>query len=481
MLSLHSRDKPARGGGGISLFGPASFYGQALSIAVAVMLQQFLMNLVSLVDNFMVAGLGDAMMGAVNVANQLNFVYMVVINTFCMAGGIFLSQYRGAGSQEGMRQAFRFKVLSALSVSILYLMLCQAFPEALLSMMSGGNSDRTEIVRHGSRYLRIVSISVIPFSLSAAMGSALRETGRTKTPLAFSLVGTALNTFFNWVLIYGNLGAPRMDVAGAAIATVIARCVELLCYLVYMAGGKPEFRVKPFDMPRIDKGVFAAIFRRSGMMVLTEFVWVMSETVTAAIYNGRGGAETVAGLAAAWTIGNLFFFAFNGIHTATSVIVGSTLGADKLEKARAQARWIQSGAIVLGICVAGIEIASLGIIPLVFGNLSSAARAVTVAQVIAVSAYMPLWTLLNAQFAVSRSGGDAFMGFIVDVLGNIGLYVPLSIVLARFTGLGPVSIFVFVKLTDIPKTIAAAWWLRKERWLVNLAKKRPAAGETREA
>jgi putative MATE family efflux protein len=477
MPSVPSEEKPGRGGGGIPLFGPASFYRNALSIALAVMLQQFLMNLVSLVDNFMVAGLGDSMMGAVNVANQLNFVYMVVISTLCTAGGIFLSQYRGAGSREGMRQAFRFKVLSALGVSVLYLILCQAVPEAMVSMMSGGNSAREEIVRHGSRYLRIVSLSWLPMGLSAAMGSALRETGRTKIPLAFSLVGTALNTFLNWVLIYGNLGAPRMEVAGAAIATVIARGAELLCYLVYMAKGKPEFGVSPLRMLKIDKGIFAAIIRRSGMMVFTEFTWVMSETVTAAIYNGRGGAETVAGLAAAWTIGNLFFFAFSGIHTATSVIVGSTLGADKLDKARAQARWIQSGAIVLGICVAGIEVSSLGIIPLVFGNLSAEARAVTTGQVLAVSAYMPLWTLLNAQFAVSRSGGDTFMGFIVDVIGNLGLYVPLSLILARFTSMGPVMIFAFVKLTDIPKTIAAALWLRKERWLVNLAKKRPAAGE----
>jgi len=463
--------------GKIPLFGPGSFYANAMSIAVAAMLQQFLMSLVSLVDNFMVAGLGDSMRGSGNVSNQITFVYIVVVNTLCAAGGIFLSQYRGAKNPEGMRQAFRFKALMAFGISSIYLILCQALPSILLAAMSGGNADKASLVLHGTRYLRIVSWAALPLGLSAAMGSALRETGRTSIPLAFSLVGTATNTFLNWILIYGNLGAPRLDVAGAAIATVIARCVELLCYVVYMIRARPEFIVGPMRIFKIDKRVFASILGRSGMMVATEFTWVMSETVTSAIFNGRGGAETVAGLAAAWTIGNVFFFAFSGIHTATAVIVGSTLGADRLDKARAQARWIFSGAVVLGVFVAAIEACSLALIPLVFGNLSPEARWLTVRQVLAVAAYMPLWTLLNAQFAVSRSGGDTFMGFIVDVLGNVFLFVPATILLAKLTDFGPVAIFALVKLSDIPKTLSAAWWLRKERWLVNLAKANTVEGE----
>jgi putative MATE family efflux protein len=460
---------------GIPLLGPASFYSRAFSIALAVMLQQLLMNMVSLVDNFMVAGLGDARMGAINVANQINFVYMVVINTLCAAGGIFLSQYRGAGDREGMRQAYRFKAIAALGVSALHLVLCQCFPEALISAMSAGNAARAEIVRYGSEYLRIVSIAWLPLGLSAATGSALRETGRTRTPMAFSMVATGLNTFLNWILIYGNLGAPRLETAGAAIATAVARCAEAFCFIVFMVRGKPEFGVSPGRFLKIDKGVFSAIFRRSWMMVFTEFTWVMSETVTAAVYNGRGGAETVAGLAASWTIGNLFFFAFGGIHTATTVIVGSTLGADQLDKARAQAKWIFSGAVILGVCVALVEASSLWVVPLVYGRLSHDARAVTLRQVLAIASFMPLWTLLNAQFAIARAGGDTFMGFIVDVLGNVLLYVPAALLLAHFTRLGPVEIFILVKLSDIPKTIAAGLWLRRERWLVNLAKKTPAA------
>ena len=85
------------------LFGPASFYKKALLIALPVMLQMLIQNMVSLIDNFMVSGLGDVKMSGVNISGQILFVFMVLLNTICTAGGIFMSQYYGAGDKRGMR------------------------------------------------------------------------------------------------------------------------------------------------------------------------------------------------------------------------------------------------------------------------------------------------------------------------------------------------------------------------------------------
>lgn len=92
--------------------GTASFYRRALSIALPVMAQLLIMNLVSLIDNFMVAGLGDIKMSGVNIAGQINFVFMIFVNSICIAGGIFMSQFKGAQDSEGMRQTFKFKIIS---------------------------------------------------------------------------------------------------------------------------------------------------------------------------------------------------------------------------------------------------------------------------------------------------------------------------------------------------------------------------------
>lgn len=452
------------------LFGPPSFYGEALGIVVPVMLQQLITSMISLVDNFMVAGLGDAKMAGVNVANQINFVWLVVVNTACMAGGIYLAQHRGAKNPGGMRQAFRFKLILTLGISGLHLLLCLVFPEALISLMLGGNSQGADIVREGALFLRLSALGSLPFAVSASIASSFRDVGRTKVPLAVSSVAALLATGLNWLLIYGRLGLPRLEVEGAALATVIARLVECLAFLFWLARLRPDFLFKPARLLAIDRGLFGEMLGRSGAMFFSETAWVVSETIITAIYNGRGGAETVAGMAAGWTVANIFFLVFPAIHTATAVLVGSTLGAGRLEEARARGRWILSGSFVFGAAAGIVALLSTAIVGLVFGNLSPAARSITVGLITVIGSYLPLWALLNGQFALSRSGGDTAMGVWVDVGVTYLVFIPLAFALARFTGMGPVLLFATAKLSDFPKAAVAQWWLNKERWIRNLAR-----------
>lgn len=452
-------------------FGPASFYREALGIAVPVMLQALITSLVSLVDNFMVAGLGDVKMAAVNVANQLNFVYIVLVNIACMAGGIFLSQHRGAGDAEGMRQSLRFKILIATAVAVAYTAICLLSAESLIGLMLIGNAERAPIIEEGARYLRSVCPSFIPLALSGALGSSFRDIGKTGSPLIVSSAAALANTFLNWVLIYGNLGAPRLEVAGAAIATDIARLAEAASFFIIVSVKKPSFSFPPRQLFRLDRGLFGEILKRSWMMFFSEIGWVLSETVITAIYNGRGGSETVAGMAAGWTIANIFFMVFGAVVTATSVIVGSTLGAGRLEEAKTKARWITYGSTIFGVAVGAAAAASTFLIPIVFGNLSAEARVITRGIVLVIASYIPLWTLLNAQFAISRAGGDTLMGLWVDVGVTYTLFIPAAFALAWWTSLGPVALFAIAKLSDIPKAIVAFWWLAKDRWVKNLAAK----------
>jgi putative MATE family efflux protein len=449
--------------------GPASFYREALGIAIPVMLQALITSMISLVDNFMVAGLGDVKMAAVNVANQINFIYIVVVNVACMAGGIYLSQHRGAGDDEGMRQSLRFKLLVALGVSALHTALCLLAPEALIGFMLGGNAEGGEIVKEGSRFLKEVAPSFAPIAIASSLATSYRDVGRARMPLAVSSVAAAICTFLNWVLIYGNLGAPRLEVSGAALATDIARLVEAGTFVAVVAIGKPAFSFRLRALFRLDRSLFRSILGRSWMMFFSEIGWVLSETIITAIYNGRGGAQTVAGMAAGFTIANIFFMAFGAVVTATSVIVGSTLGAGRLDEARMKARWIVYGSSIFGAFVGAIAAASTFLIPIVFGNLSPAARGITRGLVLVIASYIPLWTLLNAQFALSRAGGDTVMGLWVDVGVTYAVFIPAAFALAWWTGVGPVALFAIAKISDFIKAAVAFWWLSKEKWVRNLA------------
>jgi Na+-driven multidrug efflux pump len=188
-----------------------------------------------------------------------------------------------------------------------------------------------------------------------------------------------------------------------------------------------------------------------------------------ALYNGRGGAEVVAGMAAGFTIANIFFLLFGGIWTTSSVLVGGSLGAGKLDEARRRGEWIKSGSLVAGCVVAVVGAgAALILIPLVFSNLTFAARNISLGLVFVILAYMPLWGPLNAQFAITRAGGDTALGMYVDVSVNTLLFVPGIFVLAFLTRLSPVAMYAILKLTDIVKYFMARHWYKKERWVKNL-------------
>jgi putative MATE family efflux protein len=453
------------------IFGPFSFYREALSIALPVMLQQLIMSMVSLIDNFMVAGLGDISMAAVNVANQINFIYIVIINAICGAGGIYLAQFKGAGDASGMGHAYRFKVLFALSISSVFFALCWILPEQMIAMMTMGNAAQKEIIAIGAGYLRLTSFTLFPMAVSSAIGTSFREIGLPKVPLVISAAATLVNTTGNWFLIYGNLGAPRLETSGAAVATIIARAFELTVFLIYLRVRPAPFFVGFRGLFRIDKRLIRNILAKSGMMFLSEASWISSETIMTALYNGRGGAEVVAGMAAGWTIANIFFLLFGGIFTTTAVVIGGALGAGKLEEARIRADWIKSGAVAAGCIIAVLGAAATTfLIPLVFSNLTAQARSISLGLVWVILIYLPLWALLNAQFAISRAGGDTAMGMYADVSVNTLLFIPGAFILALCTSLNPVAMFALLKLSDIAKYYVARHFLKKERWIRNLTK-----------
>jgi putative MATE family efflux protein len=456
----------------IKHLGPWSFYREALAIAVPVMLQQLVMSMVSLIDNFMVAGLGDVSMAAVNVTNQINFIFIVIVNAVCGAGGIYLAQFNGAKDADGMRHAYRFKVILVCGVAAVYFVLCWLIPHRMLAMMTMGNAAQDEIIDIGVQYFRLISFTLFPMAISSAIGSSFREMGNPKIPLIISSAATVVNTVGNWFLIYGNLGAPRLEVTGAALATILARLVELAVFLIYVSGshkGKAPFFVGFHKIFQVNRRLMTEILAKSGMMFLSEASWVSSETIMTALYNGRGGAEVVAGMAAGWTIANIFFLLFGGIWTTSTVLVGGSLGAGRLDEARKRGNWITSGAIAAGciIAVTGAGAATL-LIPVVFSNLTDAARHISLGLVYIIFIYMPLWSLLNALFAISRAGGDTALGMYVDVSVNTLIFVPGAFILALLTPLHPVTMFALLKLSDILKYAIARHWFKKERWVRNL-------------
>ena len=454
-----------------NLFGPGQFYKNALTIAIPIMLQQLIQNMVSLIDNFMVSGLGDISMSGVNVAGQVLFVFMVYINAICMTGGIFLTQFYGAKDREGMQQAFRFKLIMGLVAAIPYFLVCIVFPRNVLALMLIGNTQAEMILDEAVSYIRIMFLIGIPMTVSMCIASSLRDMGKVRAPLIVTIIATLTNTAFNWMLIYGHMGLPMMGVRGAAYATVIARGLELIIFLGIYIREKPDFAVSLGSLFKVAREQFKKTLKKGASILFCEMTWVLSETITTAIYNGRGGADVVSGMASSFAIANLFFIAFGGIYSATGVIIGKTLGEGKLKEARQQKTWILSGAAVFGLLMMVFGFVTTLLVPVVFGRLSDNAISICRNMVVLMSFFMPVWVYMNGQQAVARAGGDTAMGAYTDATITIFLMLPLVFSLGLLTGIGPVMMYMCVKLLDFLKLIVFHIWLKKERWLKNLTVK----------
>lgn len=452
------------------IIGNCAFYKSTLAIAVPIMLQQLIQSMVSLIDNFMVSGLGDVSMSGVNIAGQILFVFLIFTNTICMAGGIFLTQFFGAKDKGGMQQAFVFKLLMGFAALIPFLLVCLVFPRQILSLMVIGNTEAPLILDEAVKYIRIMSLIGIPMTVSVCIASSLRDMGKVRIPLMVTIVATLTNTVFNYLLIYGNFGFPALGVRGAAYATVIARTVEFIIFTVIYFKTKPAFAVRPSREFVLDKKMTWEILKKGALMLFCEMTWVLSETITTAIYNGRGGADVVSGMASSFAIANLFFVAFTGIYSSTSVILGKTLGEGELEKARREKTWLLSGAAIFGFLMMFVGFATTLIVPIVFGKLSPNAIAISRNMVILMSFFMPVWVFFNAQQAVARAGGDTKMGAYADAGITIVVMLPMLFVLGRYTDIGPVHMYLCVKLLDVIKIGIFHFWLKKERWLKNLTK-----------
>lgn len=137
-------------------FGSWGFYKEALAIGIPVMIQALIQSLVSLIDSFMVAGLGDVKMSGVNISGQICFIFMVMQNMICASGGIFLTQYYGAKQKEGMRQSVAFKVILSFSMCVFYFLATMVFTRQVLSLMVIGNLQADAILDEGQKYMYLM-------------------------------------------------------------------------------------------------------------------------------------------------------------------------------------------------------------------------------------------------------------------------------------------------------------------------------------
>lgn len=455
--------------------GNKAFYKMVLLVAVPIMIQNAITNFVSLLDNIMVGMVGTEQMSGVAIVNQLMMVYNICIFGAVSGAGIFGAQFFGKGDHKGVRDAFRFKMVSCVLLAVIWMLVLGFGQDTLIRLFlheGGGTGDIDATLHYAKQYLMAVMPSMIPFAVIQAYAQTLRETGETILPMKAGIASVVVNLVFDYVLIFGVLGVPAFGVRGAAAATVLARIVEcmIVVWWTHAHTKKNRFIVGAYRHFSIPWNLTKQILIKGMPLLINETLWAGGMAMLMQSYSTRGLA-VVAGFNISNTVANLFNVVFIAIGSAISIIVGQLLGAGKLKEAVDTDRKMIVFSVFCCLVIGGCMFLIAPLFPMIY-NTSEEVRSLAASFIRVASACMPLYGFMHATYFTLRSGGKTIITFLFDSVFIWVVDLPLAYVLTRYTGLPIVPIYLSCQLIEIIKCVIGFVLVKKQVWVNNMVMER---------
>ena len=451
-----------------TLIGDKHFYSKIFAIVLPMIIQNTVTNIVSLLDNVMVGRVGTLQMTAVAIDNQLMFVFNLCIFGGLAGAGIFSAQFAGAGDQNGLRHCFRMKWYIALLMFALALIIFIAFPTPLIKGYLAESTSAEDVfatLSYAKSYLKVMLFGLFPFAVSQVYASTLRELGETRLPMLSSVVAIFVNLIFNYLLIFGKFGFPKLGVVGAAVATVLSRYVEtfIIVLFTHLKAKRFTFIKGAYSSFEVPLSLCKKIIKSGSPLLINEFLWSMGMAVLLSCYSVRS-LTVVAASNIANTAANLFNVAFISMGGAISIVLGQALGAGNTKKA-ADMVWKLIALSVFLSTALGILLALVGrAVPLMY-NTEADVRAMATSFLYVLAALMPFFAFSHSCYFIMRSGGRTFITFLFDSVVIWGLNIPVAYTLSAFTGINIVLVYLIVQGLDIFKCILGFILVKKGIWI----------------
>lgn len=451
--------------------GDKTFYRMVLAIAVPIMIQNGITNFVGLLDNIMIGQIGTEQMSGVAIVNQLLFVYNLCLFGGVSGAGIFTAQYFGQKNQEGIRQTIRFKMWLVALITLITVVLLLFAGDSLIALYLQGDGtakSAADTLRYGKEYLQIMLPGLIPFMLVQIYASTLRECGQTVLPMKAGVIAVIVNLVFNYILIYGKFGAPVLGVRGAAIATVISRCVEAAIVLIHTHRHREQnpFVEGLYSTLKVPASLTAKIITKGMPLLLNETLWAAGMATLTQCYSIRG-LNVIAALNISNTINNIFNIVFIALGESVAIIVGQLLGAGKMKEARDTDNKLIAFSVFSCILVALVMLLPARFFPLLY-NTNDEARALATYFIILTAVFMPQNAFLHASYFTLRSGGRTIITFLFDSVFIWCVSVVIAFLLSHYTTLPVVAVYVFVQMGDWIKCVIGFVLVKKGIWLQNI-------------
>lgn len=455
----------------IDYYSDREYFTRLFHIAWPIALQNFFASALNLVGGVMIGQMGDTAIAAVGLANQVFFLFNLLVFGITSGSAIFTAQLWGKRDIPNIRRVLVLCLLLGLAASLVFLLIAEVFPQVALHLFSNDPA----VINLGGKYLRTAGWSFAFLAVTLSFSAVLRSTGDVRTPMFVSMGALGLNMLLSYILIFGRFGLPRLEVNGAAVSVLISRALEcaVLLWLTYQRhiDGLPSPAVvKLHDVHGLSLVFAWRVLKPVLPVALNELLWALGISIYSAVY-ARISTEAIAAVNIQTAIDGLTFVVFLGLGNACAILVGHQIGAGEESQAYRTAGRSIGLAILGGICM-GVILVFISPTIISFYKVSPLA-AIHARKLILVLAFF-VWVRASNHtliIGVMRSGGDTHYSFLIDVGGVWIIGVPMALLGAFVFHLPVYWVFCMLMADEVSKWFLGMWRYFSRRWIHNLADK----------
>ena len=436
------------------------FYRKVARIAVPVALQGLISSSLTLLDNMMVSSLSETALSAVNLGIQLFNIQWMMVFGFCTGGSTFLTQFWGAQDTKSIRKVMGFAGVNTFALSFLFFCLGVFFPRQIISLYT--NDPLT--IELGVEYLKTASVNFLLIGLIQPMSTSLRSTQQTRIPMYISIGAFVIDVVFNYLLIFGNFGFPRLEVRGAALATVIARVFEFTMMVIMVFVRKNPLKGPARDLFAFDKAFAVRVYKNSTFTTLNETLWSGANSAMAAAY-GHINTVSYAAYSAAHIVMGIFLMCMFSLGDASLILVGAKIGEGKKDEAFTIAKKLLRLAVIFG-AIAGVMIGVFSRFIIKLFTLSPEGYLIA-QQIFYINAVFCPFYLTNGILVsgILRAGGDTRFAAITEIAIMWLTSVPLAFIGAMWLKLPIAVVILLTQLECLIKIVVLMKRFRSGKWL----------------
>ena len=437
-----------------------AFYKKVLKIAIPIALQGLITTGVNMMDTIMVGSVGQTPFSAVSLANQFINIYHIFCMGIGMGASVLVARYYGMNDRPSLKKTVTIMLRLCISLALLFSLATALIPEPIMRIYT----NESGIITYGIRYLKYSVASYIFLGLSLTCTIVLRNIGEVKIPLFTSIGAFFVNVGANYVFIFGKLGAPKMDVAGAAIGTLIARIFEfsIICGYLFFKDKKIGYRI--LDIFRPVGKLWREYIRISIPVLISDGILALGNNSVAMVI-GRLGEDFVAANAVTAVTQQLSSVFTQGFSQAGAIVTGYTLGEGDREKAHRQGYAFLGLGMLFGLIAAGIIMA---ISTPMISAYTLTPNAVEIAKQLMLSiSIIMIFQATNSIMTkgVLRGGGDTKMLMLTDNIFLWAASIPLGIIAGFLLKLPAFWIYFALKIDQVLKAVWCVIRLRSGKWI----------------